>query len=240
MPEFIIGNVFVVFSTVAFPLYARARTEGEAALQATLLRALMLNGLYGFTTATGLAILASDAVPVLLSDAWRPASTPMSLIALGMGLQAIGFAYGDVFPALGRPGLMLRISGPMALLLAAGIWLAASRGIVAVAWVQLLFHLLYAGVWIGVGARVVGLGVRRQLAALWPGCCASFGTVVGALPVQLALQPSGAAIAATVLAGATGATLALVVAAPSAVGEVRGLLRALLAAPVRRLTASRI
>jgi lipopolysaccharide exporter len=33
----------------------------------------------------------------------------MVLLALAAGVNAIGFASGDIFPALGRPGLLLRL-----------------------------------------------------------------------------------------------------------------------------------
>jgi PST family polysaccharide transporter len=226
LPELIIANAYWVLSTVAFPLYARARRSGPEAFRSAVLRTLRLVTLFGFVAGVGLALLARDAVLVLLSPDWAPAITPMVLISLALGASAVEYASGDVFPAVGRPGLLVRLNIPLALVKLAGFVLAAPYGIVAVAAVHLGFSVVYAVIRLAVANRVVGLRFREDLAAMAPAALAVGGMLALALPVRLLTEPGPAALLLILAAAAAGAIAAVVLGARSTVGEVRDLVRA--------------
>ena len=48
LPELLVNNAFWVFSRVAFPVYSKGRTAGRDAMRDTMLRALRLASLFGF------------------------------------------------------------------------------------------------------------------------------------------------------------------------------------------------
>lgn len=223
LPELLIANVLWLFSSVAFPVYSRARTEGGDAFRAAMLRALTLTTLFGFTVGTGLAIVARDAVLVLFSAQWAPATTPMVLLALATGLQSIGYASGDIFPAMGRPGLLLKLSAPMIVLLVIAFVVVGPAGLTAVAAVHLVFQVIFGMARLVVASRLLGAGIGDHLRAMWPAVCASLGIVLCALPVRLSTKPGIGSLLATVAAGTMGGAAALLLGARSALATLRDL-----------------
>ena len=130
LPELLIENVLWIFSTIALPMYARARTTGTDVMLSALLRATRLLALYGLTVGTALAVVARDAVPVLFSDQWTPAVVPMMLISLSLGIMSIAWASGDLFSAVGRPGILIKLDVPATIAMAAAFLFAARYGLV--------------------------------------------------------------------------------------------------------------
>jgi PST family polysaccharide transporter len=226
LPELIIANAYWVLSSVAFPLYARARRSGAAAFRSAVLRTLRLVTLFGFTAGVGLALLARDTVFVLLSPTWAPAVTPMVLISLALGATAVEYASGDIFPAVGRPGLLVRLNVPLAVVKVAGFVLAAPFGIVAVAAVHLGFSVVYGVIRLAVANRVVGTTFREDLAAMGPAAWAVGGMLACALPVRLLTDPGPGPMLLILVAAVAGATAAVAVGARPTVGELRDLVRA--------------
>jgi lipopolysaccharide exporter len=221
LPELIIANVYWIISAVAFPLYSKARQSAPEAFRSAVLRVLRLVTLFGFTAGAGLAIVSRDAVLVLFSPRWEPAIAPMILISLALGLTAVEYASGDIFPAIGRPGLLVTLNIPLAGIKLVGFLFAAPYGIAAVAAVHLCFSALYAVIRLAVANRVVGIRLREDLAAMAPAAWGTAGIVACALPVRVLTEPGLGALLATVLAGVIGGALAVAFGARSTLGELR-------------------
>lgn len=209
LPELLLEHVYWIFSSVAFPVYARARAEGLEAFRRTVLRALMLTTLFGFAVGTGLALVARDAVPLLFSPEWQPAALPMALIALALGLESVGYASGDVFFAIGKPGRLLKIVAPLTVVLTVGLFVAAGYGLVAVASVHLVFALVHSLVRLAMANRLVGTTMGENLTAMRPGLVVSAAIAVCALPVRLLTDGGPDALLAIVVVGAVGGLVGL-------------------------------
>lgn len=221
LPELLLANLYWVFSSVAFPVYARARREGLEALRRTALRALMLLSLFGFSVGAGLAVVARDAVLVLFSQRWAPAAAPMVLISLGLAAMAVAPACGDIAPAIGRPGLLLPLQIPSVLLAVVGFVSVADRGITAIAAVHLVYGVAFACVHMVVAKHILEARAADFLSALRPGVVAALGITVTALPVRLALDQGLVALLATTLAGLIGAAAALAVGSRHTFSDLR-------------------
>lgn len=225
LPELTIDTVNWIFSSVAFALYSKARKLGPEAFRGSMLRALRLTTLFGFSAGVGLAVVAPTAVPVLFSDTWQPAVGPTVFLALAMGLASIGYASGDIFPAVGRPGALLRLTALVTPFAVVGFWFAAPYGITAVAAVHLVFQLGYGAVRLHAANRLVGSSWRQNLTAMAPGVASALGILALALPVSLLLPRDGLGLVATVLCGLVGSLLALSLFGRSALSDVITLLR---------------
>lgn len=229
LPELLVNNAFWVFSRVAFPVYSKGRASGREVMRDTMLRALRLASLFGFAVGTGLAIVSRDAILVLFSDKWNAAVTPMAVISLSVALGSIGFASGDIFPAMGRPGMLVKINAPLTAIRIVGFVIAAQYGIVAVALVHLITNFFYAFVRLAVADRFLGSRFRDSLRALVPGACVAAGITAFALPVRLAMQPGLVSLVLVIVAGMVGGALGLFLAGPSVLRELRELVRRLVA-----------
>lgn len=223
LPELLIDSVLWVFSSVAFPVYTHARDRGAAAFKEAMLRALRLVTLFSFPVGVGLAVVSRDAILVLFSERWMPAAPIMALVALTMAILSVGYASGDLYPAMGRPGLLLRLDVALAVPIVAAFWFTAPYGITAVALVHLVVTLGYAPVRMAIANHYVDATMRESLIALWPAVCTSLGIVVVALPLRLLLEPGLVALAATIAGGVVGGGVAMLVGAPRAVDDLRTL-----------------
>ncbi|GAA1850649.1 oligosaccharide flippase family protein [Microlunatus capsulatus] len=198
LPELGIENVLWIFSAVALSAYARARLEGEEALFSAMLRATRLLSLYGLAVGVTLAVLARDAVPVLFSPTWEPAVLPMVLISLSLGLMSVGWASGDVFTALGRPGTLVLLDLPATALMAGLFLLAPRYGLVGVAAVHLVFNAVYCLARLVLLQRVTRVGGRRLLGAVAPGFAVAVPTAAVGFGIQH-LLPAGELLSLVVL-----------------------------------------
>ena len=209
LPELVIANALWVFSTVAYPVYSRARTLGVDAFKNAMLRALHLVTLFGFPAGVGLAVVAQDAVHVLFSERWAAAAPAMAVLALASGIGAVGYASGDIFPAAGRPHFLLALNTPIVVLLVVGYFFAAPHGIVAVAAVHLAVSVLYGALRLPLANRLVRGTMREAVRAMRPGVVVSLGVLAGALPVRLLTETGPAGLGLTIAAGTAGGALAL-------------------------------
>lgn len=223
VPTLVVANVLFIFSTVAFPVYTRARDAGPDVLRSAMTRALRLTTLFGFTTGTGLAIVSRDAVAVAFGAEWAAAAAPMAVLAVALGISAVGFASGDIFPAIGRPGLLLALNVPSTVLLILAAVLGARWGVLGVAVAQLVVLTVYSAARLLVARHLVGGRLVDQLVAMWPGVAAALGVCALALPIRFSLAPGPMALGLTVAAGALGAFLALALTAREALHEVLAL-----------------
>lgn len=229
LPELLIDSVLWVFSTVAFPVYSQAREVGPGAFKQAMLRALRYVTLFSFPVGVGLAVVARDAVLVLFSEQWMPAAPIMAIVALTMAIVSVGYASGDLYPAMGRPGLVLKLDLALAGPIVAALWVTAPYGITAVALVHLVAVLLYAPVRMAIANHFVDATMRESLTAMWPGICVSLGVVVVALPLRQLLDAGLVSLVTVVIGGTIGAAVAARVGAPGAIADLRimvGVLRA--------------
>ena len=225
LPELCIDTVHWIFSSVAFSLYSKARAQAPEAFRNAMLRALRLTTMFGFSAGTGLAIIAPVAVPVLFSDTWEPAVGAAVLLALAAGLASIGYASGDIFPAVGRPAALLRLTALMTPPAVVGFWFAAPYGITAVAAVHLVFQLVFGLARLHMANRLVGSTWRQDLTAMYPAVVSALGVVALALPVRLLLPETWWSLVAMVVCGVAGSLLALLLLARPALLDVVTLLR---------------
>ena len=223
LPELVLLNLYWVFSGVAFPVYSQARTAGRNVFSAAMLRALRLLTLYGFPAGIGLALVSRDAVLVLFSDRWASAIAPMALLSLAAALAAVGFASGDIFPALGRPGTLLRLNIGFTVVLLAAFVIVAPHGITAIAAVHLVAQSAYAVVRLAVANRLVGSTMRQSIAAMRHELAASAGIVAAALPVGLVTEAGAGSLLVIIGLGVAGGVAGVLLVDRSAVRELRSL-----------------
>lgn len=227
IPEIVLANVFWIFSSVAFSLYARARSEDLRELRAAVLRAMRLITLFAFPAGVGIAVVSPSLTAVLLGPGWEEAATPMAFIALSMAASSIGYASGDVFPAVGRPGLLIKIVAPTTAVKVLGLLLAAPYGLTAMAATACGLSVVFAGVRLVVVGRLLRFRLATSVGAMSPGLVAAIGTVLGALPVVL-LRPVGlTTLVGAVAAGVLGVVALLLLLCRPALRDLQQVLAAM-------------
>jgi PST family polysaccharide transporter len=209
IPELVLANVFWIFSSVAFSVYSRARSEDAGLLRSVATRALQLITLFAFPTGIGMAVVSLPLTMSFLGDQWEGAAAPMMFVALAMAASSIGYASGDVFPAVGRPGLLIKIVAPMVVVKTTGLLLAAPHGLTAMAATLAGLSVAFSTVRLIVANRLLGVRMRTSLHAMTPGVVAAIGAAAGALPVVLSREPDVVTLVLAVAAGIVGAAALL-------------------------------
>lgn len=224
VPELVINNLFWVFSEVAYPVYAKARVAGQEMLRRAMLRALRLTTVYGFAAGVGLALVARDSVLVLFGANWRGAIPAMTILGLAAAVSTTGYANGPLFPALGKPGSLLVVNVPLAVVRMSGFAIAARYGIVWVAVVHLVTNVALSVVRLEMANRFIGSSWSQTIGALKPGASAGIMVTLFALPARLLMAPGPGALVTIIALGVVGAVVGLAIADRQTFGEIRGLL----------------
>ena len=102
-----ISRVTAPASAVLYTAFSRLQKDprrmGEAWLRVNLMTAALL-----VPASLGLAVVASDFVPVLFGERWHAAVPVLEILSLGGVAQSLQMFNGPVYQACGRPGLFLR------------------------------------------------------------------------------------------------------------------------------------
>ncbi len=229
VPEIVLANVYWIFSSVAFSIYSRTRSSDARDLGAVVTRALQLITLFAFPTGVGMAIVSKSVTVTLLGWRWEDAAEPMLFVALSMAASSIGYASGDVFPAVGRPGLLIRLLVPMVIIKIIGLALAAPHGLLPMAATLFGMSVAFTAVRLAAANRLLNLSARTSLHTMAPGAIAAVGAAAGALPPVLLIPPGAATLAVAVPAGVLGAAVVLFLFCRPALRDL-----AVLAASMRR------
>ena len=198
LPELLVYNLSVVAGMVLFPAFAAL---DRSALKRAFLVSLRYTLMLALPIATALAILAEPFIFAAFGDQWSgsvPAMQVLSLFALAV---TVAVPAGTVFKAIGRPGIILWLALPRAVVLVIAIALFVDEGIVAVAACQAAAALLFDAVELALASRLLEVTGRAIMAELWP---LALGTaVMGAalIPIDLAIASPWLSLAAAVPAG---------------------------------------
>jgi lipopolysaccharide exporter len=198
LPEFLIINVFFVLSSVAFPIYSRAKSD-PGQLRTGYLLGVRIQALYGVCAGVGIAAVAPVVVPLVFGEVWRPAVGPLVALALYAAWRSLGVGANDVYKALGRPGLSVYVSLVRLAVLIPALVLATRWGIEGVAWAQVVTSAVFAVLMQGVATRVLGLHWPDLLRAVAPALAAGAAVaLVAGLVCRLPLPPALTLVLATV------------------------------------------
>jgi PST family polysaccharide transporter len=225
LPQLVIINVFFVLSSVAFPVFSRARGE-PSQLRRGYVTSIRLQSAYGAAVGVALFVLAPLVVPVLFGAKWDASIVPMQWLALYAVARSLGSGAVDVYKGIGRPGIAAAVSLLRLAVLVPALLIAAPHGIDEVAWTQAALALVFAILMQAVACRVIGLSVPALGAALRPAAAVAVGTAAGAALARWGLGgPAAVHLAVAATAAAIGGLAALRLADAPFLREVRALLQ---------------
>lgn len=159
---------------VAFPTFSIIQGEDER-LRRGFTRTLSYLSLIALPLFVGLAIIAPEAVRVVLGQNWTAAILPMQILCIMGAITSIAVTVGPLLRSKGRPDIELKINLVKLALLVPCLLIAVrfgtvgvAAGVSAVAAIMWLTRQVFAN-------RLIGLRMRDYLASLGP---AAFGCMV--------------------------------------------------------------
>jgi lipopolysaccharide exporter len=202
LPEVLIQSVAWNISQVMFPALSRQRVLDRERLEPVTLMLIRYQALYALPVAAVLAVLAPPLVEVLFGPRWHNAAGVLAAIAVLTSVAALIHPLGDLLKAVGKQRILVAINLAVIPVAVVAMVMAASAGIVAVAWARVGSGLLFA---IGLALftpRSLGIRPLAVLGAALPGVAAGIGTALGAAAVRVAWPgPTLAVVATGAIAG---------------------------------------
>lgn len=223
LPELLIQSVWRVLGGAIFPLFSKLQDQ-PALLRRGFLATIKYTQVLVVPMCVGLFITAEPAVRALFGEQWNQAIPVLQVMCVFSLLGSIGVNAGDVYKALGRPGILAKLAGFELVVLIPALMFGARYGIVGVAWAHAGVAALDTVVRLAVANRMVGTtfgDIWRQMA---PSVGAGIWLAVAALPAMWLTAGAGdlASLAAAAVAGSVAYAVALWRYDPATVRRIAG------------------
>ncbi|MCC6217545.1 MAG: oligosaccharide flippase family protein [Polyangiaceae bacterium] len=187
--------------TVALPTLARLRDDPTVASE-MFVRTASLAAAVAWPAFAGLALVASDALVVVLGDGWAAAAGPLVAFSVLGSARVVSYLTGATLRAGGRPYLVLRVVLIEAVVLVGGLAVAKGAGVTALAWASAVASVAVLPLYLWL-VRVHARIDLARLALLLTPIAASLGFM--AVAVWLLRTELGASEPATRLVAASAA-----------------------------------
>ncbi len=137
IPELIIKQFSSIIGDVTFPVYAKIREDIES-LQTGFLLTFQYVNMITVPLGIGLALTSNLIVRIFYGEKWVDAIPVMIAISLFAMARAMVFNAGDVYKAIGKPEILVKIKFFQTLITVPVLWWASAEvgSIVVVAWSQ--------------------------------------------------------------------------------------------------------
>jgi lipopolysaccharide exporter len=166
IPELLVLSLCVVVSEVLFSALSLRQTDRDA-LIGHYLQALTVVAALTVPIGVGLALVAKPLVATLYGGDYAESAPILSVLAIYTALYSASFHAGDVFKAIGRPGILTAINAGKLAVLIGPTWWAAGHSALWVAFALLGVEALHFGVRMTVLHRLTGTTWGSVAGALW-------------------------------------------------------------------------
>ncbi len=203
LPEMlVIGNLWVM-GGVMFPAFSSMQNRLDE-LRGGFLTSVRLIELLIVPICLGLVIAADPIVRVLFGEEWLEVIPLLRVLAIYAWIYSLGYHIGDVYKAVGRPDILLKLSIFTVVILVPAMLIGSRFGLIGIAWGHLIAVMIRRIVSLNIATRFVKVSIWDVFKELKP---ALLGGVV-MVPVTLGVLmltahvPSIVQLVAVVAAGA--------------------------------------
>jgi PST family polysaccharide transporter len=165
-----VEKIVAACNYVTFPIFCRM-SQDRKRVREWYLRLAVLFGFLATPALVGLALVANDAILVVLGAKWTPAVLPVQIMSLAGLFMVLGSSIDVLYAALGRPDVNFRFTAISAIVFSVLFYLSGRAfGLTGVA---LVWAVCYptAVLWlIGATRSITGIGVRdviRSQVRVW-------------------------------------------------------------------------
>ncbi len=178
IPELLVLNLCIVVSDVLFSALSGMQHD-SGGLGRHYLEALSVVMALTAPIGVGMAVTAVPLVATLYGDQYAGSAPILAVLALYTVIYSASFHAGDVFKAVGRPGVLTAVSAAKLVLLVGPIWWAAGYSSTMVAWALLATEVVHFALRMAVLHRVVAFGWADLARALIGPLLAAAGMGLG-------------------------------------------------------------
>lgn len=171
LPDLLVINTLSVLAVVFFPAFSSIQNEKEI-LQKSFLSSLRYVQLLITPLCLGMVVAADPIIRVIFGDQWLQAIPLMQVLSLYALILSIGFHVGDIYKAIGRPDILLKLAIPIFIVRLVALWIGSQYSLMGIA----IGHLVAASIELVIRAivtmkviKVTLLEMLKQLTAFISG-----------------------------------------------------------------------
>ncbi len=209
LPELLVINTLWVMTAVLFPAFSEIQTDIKT-LRENFLRVIRYVEIIVVPLCIGMIIAAEPIIRVAFGEQWLESIPIMRILSLYALVISVGFHVGDIYKAIGRPDILLKISIPVFFVRVIALWIGAQYSLIGVAIAHLIAGTIEVTIRLIVAMRVIDLSPRdiiSQLRAFLAGIVLIV-TAGGTLMLTGSIRPLFQLVA-VILAGAAGYIFAI-------------------------------
>jgi lipopolysaccharide exporter len=229
LPTLLILNLAVVAGVVLFPAFAAVHERG--ALERFVLTSLHYTLVLTLPLTLFMVILGEPLVVGVFGERWRHAVPAMQVLSLWAVMFSLGMIWGNLFKALGRADILLKLAIPQGVALIIGSLVFVHQGIVAVSWVQAVIAIATQVAIVAIARHMFGLTLRAALDVIRAPVLASIGLGAVLFGLRHVISTPWPMIIVGAVAGISGYVGLLLLFEPDAVKRLRLLVSATPSAP---------
>ena len=181
LPSLLIINNLWVIASVIFPMFSSFQNDLDA-MRRVFLTTIQFIQLLVLPICLGLVIAADPLVRVAFGDAWLDTIPIVRVLAVYALVLSIGFHAGDVYKAIGRPDISVKLSILTLVILAPCLLIGAQYDLIGIAFGHLVAVSIRTAIRLVIAHRLIGISFRNILTELRPAVQSSVALVLCALP----------------------------------------------------------
>ena len=165
LPEILVINILWVMTAVLFPAFSEIQTQAEK-LRENFLAVIRYVELVITPICLGLFIAADPIIRVIFGEQWLEAIPIMRILSIYALIFSIGFHVGDIYKAIGRPDILLKVAIPVFIVRIILLWIGAQYSLIGVAIAHLVAGIVEITLRLIVAMKVVKITPRDILSQL--------------------------------------------------------------------------
>ncbi|MDX1468224.1 MAG: oligosaccharide flippase family protein, partial [Acidimicrobiia bacterium] len=168
IPSLLRWRITIIAQDVLYPVVSKIRSDTPRIVSAYV-RVVRLAAFLVFPTVLGLAAVADLVIEIGFGRGWSSAVEPLRVIAVAAAVLSISATAHPIFPALGRPAVLIRTGLVSLVALVAGLSMSYEHGsLVGVAWA--VFAASVAGLFYLQAhlKRLIGFPIRSLIRSIGP------------------------------------------------------------------------
>lgn len=132
LPELLVITTLTVLAGVIFPAFSSIQNQLET-LRRSYLTTIRYVQLLVTPMCLGMIVAADPIIRVAFGEQWLEAIPLMQILSLYTLVLSIGYHVGDVYKAIGRPDILIKLSVPIFIIRVIALWIGAQYSLIGVA-----------------------------------------------------------------------------------------------------------
>jgi len=162
LPDLLILNTLSVLAAVFFPAFSSIQNQQDV-LRKSFLSTTRYVQLLVTPLCLGIFVAADPIIRLIFGEQWLQSISIMQVLSLYTLALSVGFHVGDIYKAVGRPDILLKIAIPIFIIRLTALWIGSQYSLIGIATGHLVAALIEVVIRAVVTINVIKVSLREIL-----------------------------------------------------------------------------